>query len=406
MPQRFLDRLLSVLAILGATALAVQWIVLHALHTHLPVPWNALLPGLAIVGAAFLLSWGAELAQMDIPQALALAILALIAVLPEYAVDIYFAWKAGKDPHYVAFATANMTGANRLLIGLGWPTVLFAYWIGSRRREIQLERAQAVEIATLLVATLYSFVIPLKGTLSWVDTVFFLALFVIYMICASRSDHVEPELAGPAAWIALWGAPRRRAAMGALFALAGCAIFLAAEPFAEGLLEIGRTWGVEQFLLVQWLAPLASESPEFLVAILFALRASAGASLGTLISSKVNQWTLLIGMLPLAYCISAGHLRPMHLDARQVEEIFLTSAQSLLAVSVLSNFRFELWEAVTLLVLFGVQMGVPSQTVRYLFAGLYLALTLILLFGRAERRPTVVSLLRDSWRPSRRGGIG
>ena len=185
------------------------------------------------------------------------------------------------------------------------------------------------------------------------------------------------------------------------FALAGCAIFLAAKPFAEGLLEIGRAWGVEQFLLVQWLAPLASESPEFLVAILFALRASAGASLGTLVSSKVNQWTLLIWMLPLAYCISAGHLGPMRLDGRQVEEIFLTSAQSLFAVSVLSNFRFSPWEAVTLFVLFVVQMMVPSQTVRYFFAGFYIALTLILLFGKAERRHTVVSLLRDSWRPSR-----
>ncbi len=401
MPQRFVDRLLSGLAVLGAIVLASQWIVLHAVHPHWPVPWNVLLPGLAIVGAAFLLSWGAELAQMDIPQALALAILALIAVLPEYAVDVYFAWKAGKDPAYVAFATANMTGANRLLIGLGWPVVLFAYWIGSRRREIQLDRAQAVEIATLFVATLYSFVIPLKGTLSLVDTLFFLTLFVIYMISASRSEHVESELAGPAAWIALWGVPRRRAAMGALFILAGSAIFLAAEPFAEGLLEMGRTWGIEQFLLVQWLAPLASESPEFLVAILFALRASAGASLGTLISSKVNQWTLLIGMLPLAYCLSAGRLGPMHLDSRQIEEIFLTSAQSLFAVSVLSNFRFEFWEAVTLLALFSVQMLFPSPTIRYLFAGLYITLTLILLFGKAERRHTVISLLRDSWRPAR-----
>ena len=67
-----------------------------------------------------MLSWAAEVAQLDIPQALALALLALIAVLPEYAVDMYFAWMAGKNPSYTAFATANMTGANRLLIGVGW----------------------------------------------------------------------------------------------------------------------------------------------------------------------------------------------------------------------------------------------------------------------------------------------
>jgi len=51
--------------------------------------------GLGIFGAAFLLSWAAELAQLYISQNLALALLALIAVLPEYAVDMYFAWMAG-----------------------------------------------------------------------------------------------------------------------------------------------------------------------------------------------------------------------------------------------------------------------------------------------------------------------
>ena len=43
--------------------------------------------GVEILGAAFLLSWGAEVAQMDISRGLALAILARIAILPEYAVD-------------------------------------------------------------------------------------------------------------------------------------------------------------------------------------------------------------------------------------------------------------------------------------------------------------------------------
>ncbi len=53
--------------------------------THIAPAADALIYGLAIIGASFLLSWGAEVAQHDIPQALALTILALIAVLPEYA---------------------------------------------------------------------------------------------------------------------------------------------------------------------------------------------------------------------------------------------------------------------------------------------------------------------------------
>ena len=60
-------------------------------------PLEALLFGLAIVGAAFILSWAAEAAQLDISAGLAIAVLAFIAVLPEYAVDMVFAFKGGND---------------------------------------------------------------------------------------------------------------------------------------------------------------------------------------------------------------------------------------------------------------------------------------------------------------------
>ena len=68
--------------------------------------------GLAILGSAFLLAWAAEVLQLDVSQGLALTVLALIAVLPEYAVDFTFAWKAGEDPDkFAPLALANMTGA-------------------------------------------------------------------------------------------------------------------------------------------------------------------------------------------------------------------------------------------------------------------------------------------------------
>src|SRR5699024_4883495 len=51
--------------------------------------------GAAVVAAAFLLAWAAEAAQKDISGALAIALLALIAVLPAYAVDFYFAFRSG-----------------------------------------------------------------------------------------------------------------------------------------------------------------------------------------------------------------------------------------------------------------------------------------------------------------------
>ena len=144
--------------LITAILLPLQWIGIRLSGIHLSPQWEVVGAGLAIFGAAFILAWAAEVAQVDIPQALALAFLALIAVLPEYAVDIYFAWSAGKDPTYTAYATANMTGSNRLLIGLGWAAVVVTYWLKTRHRQIILDRSHLNELLHLSLATVYSFV--------------------------------------------------------------------------------------------------------------------------------------------------------------------------------------------------------------------------------------------------------
>ncbi len=363
------------LLIAGVFLLCLQWIFLKFGSVPLPSPWNAVAPGLAIFGAAFILSWGAELAQFYIPQSLAIAFLALIAVLPEYAVDMYFAWQAGQDPQYIHYATANMTGANRLLIGVGWAAVVFAYFFKTRKGEIELDHGHRSELLALTLSSLYCFVIPLKHSLSWVDSIFLLSIFVWYIRQAIRAHHEEPEIEGPIEPIARWRPGPRLAAALAFFLVSGFTIFIAAEPFAEGLLETGRHWGIEEFILVQWLAPLASESPEFIVAIIFALRAKAAASIGTLVSSKVNQWTLLVGMLPLVYNLSLGRITPMAMDARQSEEIFLTAAQSLFALVVIANLRFSITEALLLFVLFATQLFFTSTEARNIYAVMYIALS-------------------------------
>jgi cation:H+ antiporter len=376
------------------SALLLQWLLTFHLEVdHSGTIFESLLPGLGIFAAAYMLSWAAELAQKDIPQTLALTFLALIAVLPEYAVDVYFAWTAGKDPSYIPYATANMTGANRLLIGLGWPAVVLVYWFKTRRAGIELEPTHRIETSSLLYATIYSFVIPLKGTLSLIDFFFMIAIFVHYIYRASRTEMKEPELAGPPERIARFPQAVRRFITILFFLISGYVIYIAAEPFAEGLLHTGRRHGIEEFILVQWLAPLASESPEFIVAIIFAARALVGASFGTLLSSKVNQWTLLIGMLPLVYVISLGGIAPMELDARQREEIFLTSAQSLFAVAVLSNMIFSWREGIALLVLFSIQLVFPSSTVRWGFAILYVVLAFITFGFSKSKREGLFTLL-------------
>src|SRR6266536_500031 len=101
----------------------VPGIILRVGGIHPPAAVAVLTFGFAILAAAFLLGWAAETAELDMSQGLALAIIALIAVLPEYAVSFVLAWDAGSDPEVArhGLAVANMTGGNRLLIGVGWP---------------------------------------------------------------------------------------------------------------------------------------------------------------------------------------------------------------------------------------------------------------------------------------------
>lgn len=125
-----------------------------------------------------------------------------------------------------------------------------------------------------------------------------------------------------------------------------------------------------------------------IIAILFTLRLNAQAGLGTLISSKVNQWTLLVGTLPLVFSLAgAGIDTPMRMDHRQVEEVFLTAAQSLFAVAVIANMSVSRGEAAVLLVLFLGQFGFEDSTIRYIFAFTYIALAVgIIAFNPEVRR--------------------
>jgi cation:H+ antiporter len=149
--------------------------------------------------------------------------------------------------------------------------------------------------------------------------------------------------------------------VGALFIFAAGVVILSAEPFADGLVTTGRRLGIDEFLLVQWLAPLASEAPEFLVAALLAMRGKPGAALAVLVSSKVNQWTLLVGSLPIAYSIGAGHIASLPLDERQVAEVLLTAAQSLFGVGVLASMSLSLWDSAVLAGLFVGQLALGGM---------------------------------------------
>ncbi|MFE6051522.1 hypothetical protein ACFQ6N_12230 [Kitasatospora sp. NPDC056446] len=388
----------AVLRIAAAVAGALPAMVLRVAGVHpSPVAGMAVF-GLGVLAAALLLMWAAETARADISGPLALALLAFIAVLPEYAVDLWFAYTAGSRPEYAAYAAANMTGANRLLVGVGWPLVALAAYLAARRRGaapgITLREHRRIDTAFLGAAALVAFVMPLTRRISWLLAVVLIAWYAYYLFRISRcSESDEEELVGVPARLALLPRGRRRAVTVLVFAVAAVVVFACAEPFATSLVDAGASLGVDRFLLVQWLAPLASEAPELIVAVVFAWRLRGDDGLGALLSSKVNQWTLLIGCLPLAH-LAGGGAASLPLVERQVDEVLLTAAQTVLAVVLLLDLRFLPWKAALLFGLFAVQFVLPGESARLALSWVYLGLSVpFLLPGLRHLPPTARALL-------------
>jgi cation:H+ antiporter len=403
-PRRTLARSALITAVFIAPAVVVRIVGLH------PDPVAALLIfGAAVVAASFLLAWAAEAAQIDVSGGLAIAVLALVAVLPEYAVDLYYAYVSGHNPDYTQYAAANMTGSNRLLMGLGWPVVvlvgiLVARRAGADKPGVALEPANRVELGFLLIAGVVAFAIPASREIQGALGLTLLAWFGFYLYKVSHGDVEEPDLIGTAAALGELTDRGRRIAVVGLFAVSGAVILLCAKPFADNLVAAGTELGIDRFLLVQWLAPLASEAPEFIIATIFATRGKGTAAIATLISSKVNQWTLLIGSLPVAHLLGGGGFS-LALDSRQIEEVLLTATQTLMGVALILALRFHRAAAWSLLGLFVVQFPITSTLGRMLLCGVYAAVAIAgLIVNRrylavTVRAPFVGTAIRHSGRP-------
>ena len=346
----------------------------------------------SILTSAFIVAWGAECAQFYISQGLALALLAWIQVLPEFAVEAVIAWHQD-----VPLMTANFTGALRLLTGLGWPTIWVVYALSRRARgekrflqPIELDEEHAVEVVGLTPALLYFAWIVWKGTLGLVDSAVLIVIYGAYLAVLQRIPPKEHEEVGD-----LSGVPRkvmnlpprpRLASVIGLFVVGGIMLYLTAHPFLMSMIGLATTLGVSQFVFVQWVAPFLSEFPEFVTTSYWARsRGKAGMALMNMASSNINQWTMLAAMIPIVYSMSLGHPAHVPLDEHRVE-VLLTLLQGVLGVILLANFNFQAYEALGLLLFWCVQFVVPDSRGFMCWAyGAWIALELVSTVWRPGR---------------------
>ncbi len=386
-------------------------------------PYSVFWTAPAILMAAMLIAWAAESAQYFIAQGFALAILAWLQTLPEFAVEAVLAWK-----QQVPLLMANLTGALRLLTGLGWPMIYFTAAMFHRARhkrplrEIRLPDEHCVEVVGLLVCMAYAAVIWAKGSLNLIDAAVLIGIYVAYLLVLRRMPPEEAESIEDLELIPrtiVKARPRRRKlAIVLLFVGGGALIYFTAEPFLGSLLAVSAVLGVPTFVFVQWVAPFVSEFPEKVSAFYWARTIQrAPMALMNMVSSNINQWTLLAAMLPIVYSLSRGEPSSIVFDSQQELELLMTLGQSLVGAIFLVNMKLDWWEALALFLLWAAQFTLspvaPGPGFWRTFAGhfhWYVTVVYLLWAGvglirmmMGKRQPAALLLFAKMWRAHVRG---
>ena len=367
-------------------------------------PWAVLWAGPGILISSLMIAWGAEATQFFLAQGIALAVLALLQTLPEFAVEAVLAWH-----RQTPYLLANLSGALMYLTGLGWPMIYFAAARAHRKegkgplRSIALENEQAVQVVSLFVAIGYEFIVWWKGSLTVGDGIVLVAIYIAYLWIMRRLPPEEPEtieeITGVPKAIVLARRPVRIGSILGLFVIGGAAVFLVAEPFVAGLFGLSLLLGMSrfQFIFIQWIAPLVSEAPEGISAYYWARDPGrASIALMNLVSSNISQWTLLPALLPTVLSVSSRHFAPIPLDATQSPVLLLALSQALLGAMFLLRMELAWWEAAGLLVLFIAGFADIGGAIRVYVTWVYLAWAAVefarLLMG--ERKPAALDHFR------------
>src|SRR4051794_11155091 len=336
--------------------------VLVRLAPFVPVQLATVGLAIGVIGAAFLLGWAADAGEAVFQGGFVIATVALATVLPEIIIEVRFAFT-----QQVALVTANLTGATRLLLTGAIAMPLAVAYLAHRRRQaaqpFELVASRRLELAILLIASIFAIQTVIRGHLTLIDGIVALALYILYACRVQGTPDEEPAVVGVGAGLLSLPPRYRRPAIAALIGVSAAIVGLIANPFADALLGTGTSLGFDPYLLVQSIVPLTTEAPEFVVvAVLVASRRPA-QGLAIFLAASVSQWTLGFGALSFSY-LAGGGGTSMPIGGRELVELVLTIAVTLFVVSALASRRPESFDAWLMLGLFVVEFSYPTPLVR------------------------------------------
>jgi cation:H+ antiporter len=236
-----------------------------------------------------------------------------------------------------------------------------------------------------------------RGSLTVFDGVLLLALYVLYARRVQGTPDEDPAVVGVAAGLRSLPTSVRRCAVAGLICAAGAVVVVVANPFTESLIATGSALGIDPYLMIQSVVPVATEAPEIVVVGVLVMNRRPGQGLALFLAAAVSQWTLALGSLPIAYLAGGGGIA-LPLASREQLEVSLTTAVTLFVVAALATLRPERVDGFLVVVVFAAQLVWPTAFVRFLATFVLAVFALNLLLARHR---DVRGLLRVAFRRSR-----
>jgi len=375
----------------AAGACALIGVLVATAGPRLPALLSAAGLAVGILGTSLLLAWGTTAAQADVSGRLVILFVALVAALPELTVEVQLA-----ITRQAQLVTANLTGATRLdLTAAVVMPALGSVLLRSRGQtmpRLVLNPGRRLDLAVLALAALGSLFVVARGRLTLIAGAVFGALYVLYMVRGQGGDDEQPAAIGVAAQIASLDRASRRRLYRALLGFAAAAVFTTARAFPGELLRAGQAFGIDPYLLIQWVIPLFTEVPELVVAGALVLYRRPAQGVALLLAASVTQSTLAFASIPAAYLLGGGGTA-LPLAGRERVELLLTASTTLMAVAALASLEPDRTDGWIMAAAFGIQTLFPNWPVR-LFAALALLVFAldVLLSRRRSLRPIAAAL--------------
>jgi cation:H+ antiporter len=346
-----------------AAGCACFGVIVHLGGRFLPVGLATIGLGMGLIGASFLLAWAADAGERVFSGGLVLALIALVAILPEFIIEVRFAYIQEDE-----LVTANLTGATRLLLAGALALPLLVAFLASRRKEqaapaFQLAAARRLELGVLLITSVFAIQVTTLGQLTVADGIILVALYALYARRVQGGPREDsPAFGVPAGLLSL---PRQyqRPAIAALGALAAGVVVMVAHPFVDALLATGTSLGFDPYYLIQSVVPLATEAPEFVIVAILVAHQRPALGVAVFLASSVSQWTLGMGALPLAWFAGGGGTSMPVVGEGQIE-LGLTIALTLFAVAALCFLRPARIDAALCVAILAVHLIYPTVFVR------------------------------------------